>query len=326
MLSRVADSIYWMSRYIERAENSARFIDVNLNLSMDLREETNTQWEPLVMTTGDDALFKTQYGNPTKENVIRFLTFDTKNPNSILSCVLKARENARTVREMIPTEAWEQINHFFLMVRDAVDSGRAAKDPHGFFTSVKMASHLFTGITDATMSHGEGWHFIRVGRFLERADKTSRILDVKYFILLPSPGDVGTNLDHIQWAALLKSASALQMYRKQFGPISPFHVVEFLILDRLFPRAVHYCLIRVEHSLNAISGSAEGTFQNPAEKRVGQLRSLLDYTDIEDIISKGLHEFLDNLQSRLNGVGAAVSEMYFSPRAAPEMDRKSEGQ
>jgi uncharacterized alpha-E superfamily protein len=164
------------------------------------------------------------------------------------------------------------------------------------------------------MSHGEGWHFGRLGRLLERADKTSRILDVKYFILLPDVSDVGTPFDNIQWSALLKSASALEMYRKHHGRITPQQVVEFLIFNPSFPRAIRYCLIKGEDSLHAISGSDGRTGQTLAERRLGRLRADLDYADIEEITAQGLHEFLDNFQAELNRVGEAIFEIFFALR------------
>ncbi|GIX47504.1 MAG: hypothetical protein KatS3mg131_1715 [Candidatus Tectimicrobiota bacterium] len=264
--------------------------------------------------SGDRALFEARYGAPSKESVIGFLTFDADYPNSIVACIQKARDNARTVREVISSEMWEQVNSFYLMVREAAASGRAMEEPHAFFTAVKMASHLFVGITDTTMTHGEAWHFSRLGRMLERADKTSRLLDVKYFILLPSVADVGTPFDDIQWAAVLKSASALEMYRKRHGRLRPDRIAEFLILDREFPRAIHHCLVKAQESLHAISGSPPGTFSNAAERRLGRLRAELDYAQIQDIIAGGLHEFLDALQARLNGVGDAIFETFFALR------------
>jgi uncharacterized alpha-E superfamily protein len=315
MLSRVADSIYWLNHYIERAENYARFIDVNLNLTLDLPPDLTEQWKPLVITTGDYQLFEEHYGEPTKANVIQFLTFDVENPNSILSCLYKARENARTVREIISTEMWEQINEFYLKVRDAVShTGWTMEKLMDFFKEIKMCSYLFAGIMDATISHTEVWHFGQMGRFLERADKTTRILDVKYFILLPYADSVDTPLDLLQWLAVLKSASALEMYRKSYGRINPYNIAQFLILDREFPRAIRYSLIQAEQSLHSISGTELWTFQNLAEKKLGLLRSDLDYTDIHDIFSSGLHEYLDNIQLKLNEVGDAIYETFFNSR------------
>ena len=314
MLSRVANSIYWMSRYLERAENVARFIDVNLHLGLDLPDELDEQWSPLVKITGDSSLFTKLYGEPTRENVIHFLTFNRENQNSILSCVYNARENARSVREIISSEMWEQSNRFYLLVKNADKNNSAIENPNEFYTAVKMASHLFDGITDATMSYGEAWHFIRIGELLERADKTSRILDVKYFILLPDKDKIGTAIDNIQWASLLKSASALEMYRKHFKLVNPSKVADFLILNRNFPRSIHSCLERTALSLHAITGSPRNSFSNKAEQSLGKLLAELNYTHIDEIILNGLHEFLDNLQTRLNLIDDAVYETFFTLR------------
>src|SRR5438477_8556191 len=312
MLSRVADSIYWMSRYVERAENVARFIEVNLQLMLDDASGEGQQWEPLVNTTGDHEAFSKRYGEATQQNVIHFLTFDAENPNSILSCVRAARENARTIREIISSEMWLQLNKFYLMVTAAAENSSAQANPQEFFTEVKNASHLFNGLAAATMTHGEPWHFFQMGLMLERADKTSRILDVKYFILLRSVQDVGTPFDDIQWAAVLRSASAFEMYRKRHGRISPRGVVEFLLLDREFPRAVHFCLLTARDSLHAISGTPPAAFRHPPEKLLGQLCSDLAITSVEEIIHHGLHEYLDDLQTRMNQVGAGIYETFFA--------------
>ncbi len=323
MLSRVADSIYWMSRYIERAENVARFVDVNLQLMLDAPAGSDQQWAPLVATTGDHAEFEKRYGETTQQNVIQFLAFDPENPNSILSCLRAARENARTVREIISSEMWLQLNKFYLMVNDAAASDRARQSLTDFFSSVKDASHLFNGITNSTMTHGEAWHFgPMLGRMLERADKTSRILDVKYFILLRSADDVGTPFDDIQWAAMLRSASAFEMYRKKHGRITPRGVVEFLLLDREFPRAVQFCLLSARDSLHAISGTPVGTFRHAPEKQLGQLCSDLSFASVDEVIQSGLHEYLDELQTKMNQVGAGVRETFFAFKT-PKPARKS---
>lgn len=313
MLSRVADSIYWMTRYLERTENVARFIDVNLHLMLDIEIQEDQQWRPLVITTGDNMLFDETYGEANQENVVRFLTFDKNNPNSILSTLRIARENARSIKEIISSEMWEQINLFYYKVLDAEKNGLNADSIYEFCSMVKNENHLFIGITDSTMYHGEGWHFSRLGRLIERADKTSRILDVKYFILLDKPQDIGTPIDNIQWAALLTSASALEMYRKKFHRISPKNIAQFLILDRKFPRAIRYCITNAEKSLHEITGSVLGTFQNEAERNIGKLRAQLDYADIDEIINTGLHEYLvDNFQVQLNNVCYAINDTFFN--------------
>ena len=210
LLSRVANSVYWLGRYIERAENVARFIDVNHNLMLDLPSGSADQWRPIVDTTGDHAEFAKRYGAATQENVVRFLAFDPQNPNSIYSRVLTARENARSVRETISSEMWQQINSLYLLITGASRQTVPESLPQ-FCHTLRMACHLFQGITEVTMSHNEGWHFIRLGTTLERADKTTRILDVKYFILLPAISDVGTPYDDVQWSAVLKSVSGFEM-------------------------------------------------------------------------------------------------------------------
>lgn len=314
MLSRVANSIYWMNRYIERAENYARLIEVDYNLAMDLPPGlVSQQWRPLVLTTGDEEFFETNYKEYTKKNVIRFLAFDTNNPNSICSCLFTARENARTVREIIPSDLWMQINEMYLSMRAALKHEEwNQKFLMEFFRDIKQGGHLFSGIMDGTFSRSEGWHFGNIGRFLERADKTDRIIDMKYYYLLPSPDYVGTPLDMMQWSALLKSASAFEMYRKLFGKLDVASIIKFLVFDREFPRAMRYCLIQAEESLHAIVGSEKFTFETKAEKEMGRLRSELDFTDVNDIFKLGLHEYLDNFQLKINDVGTAIAETFFA--------------
>jgi len=318
MLSRLADSLYWMSRYVERAENVARFIDVNMWLSLDLPAGYQEQWSPLISTTGDDAIFAKHYEIPTKRNVINFLTFDTRNPNSILSTITAARENARLARQYISLETWERVNRFYLAIQNGARSAARGFEPgQDFFSDVMSSSHLFLGTIYATMSHNEGWHFCRLGRLIERADKTSRILDTKYYLLLPSLDAVGTPYDDLMWAAVLRSTSALEMYRKRFHQISPDRIVEFLVLDREFPRAIHYCIVSAETCLHAISGTPIGTFGNPAEQLLGRLCAELNYVQVREIIKRGLHEFLDDIQTHLNMVGDAVENSFFALQPVP---------
>lgn len=313
MLSRVAESIYWMSRYVERAENVARFVDVNEFLMLDLPPGMQQQWAPLVETTGDVQDFKKRYGEESQRNVIAFLTFDQKNPNSILSCLRLARENARSIREIISSAMWEEINETYLLVEEAAarNRGDAAYD---FMRQVKRASQTLEGITNATLSHGEAWHFSRIGRLLERADKTTRIVDVKYFMLLPSPADVGSPTDDLHWTAVLHSTSAFEMYRQRHGMVRLDRTAEFLVLDPEFPRSVRNCVRRADESMHTVTGTRPGTFQNQAERRMGRLVAELDYTVMSEIILQGLHEFLDDLQVKLNEVGDAIHQSFFALR------------
>lgn len=305
LLSRVADSVFWMARYMERAENVARFIAVNLNLQLDLPLDPSDQWQSLVDTSGDSKVFKERFGAANQDNVVEFLAFDPENPNSIHSCLQAARENARSIRDTISSEMWEEVNGLYLDIH-----GRKARpEPEkllDFFHDVRMGGHLFEGLTNATMSHSEAWHFARLGQMLERADKTSRILDVKYFILLPSTRDVGTPYDDIHWSAVLKSVSGFEMYRKKFGRISPRDVVSFLVTEREFPRAIHFSIRSADASLHAITGTPLGSFVYSSEQRMGMLRAELDFTSVDEIIRQGIHEYLDSVQLKLNAIGDAL--------------------
>ncbi len=315
MLSRAAENIFWLNRYLERADNYARFIDVNLNISLEMPSSYSSQWLPLIETTGDTELFQQLYEEATADNVIRFLATDLKNPNSIYSCLNAARENARIVRENISTDMWEVINSLYLRVQN-LRSDSLAHSPAtliAIFREIRNTVMTFYGTMEDSISHSEAWHFGRMGRFLERADKTCRFLDMKYFILLPKVTDVGTSLDQLQWAALLKSTSGLQVYRRQYGQIEPANIVRFLVLDREFPRAIRYCLIWINHSLHELTGTQSFSFSNIAEKKVGALLAELDYKDYEEIRAQGLHEFLDHVQLRCNDIGQAMAETFFLP-------------
>ena len=311
MLSRVANSIYWMSRYLERADNVARFIDVNARLILDMGwERRKAQWDPLVHVSGDEEDFTRRYKNYNEGNVIKFLTFDNQNPNSIISCIQSARENARTVREIISSEMWETINALYHLVEK---HGRKRKinDLQDFFRQIHQSNQLFAGQIEDTMSHNEGWHFARVGRLLERADKTARILDVKYFLLLPSNEHVDSPYDTVEWGAVLKSVSGFEMYRKQFHRANYRNVSEFLILDAHFPRAIRSCIHTAYRSLGRITEMLD--IEVAATKEMATLRSSLDNTDIDIILNNGLHEFIDVFQFNLNVVDEALYHSFFSP-------------
>lgn len=315
MLSRVAESIYWMSRYIERAENVARLIDVNFQLELDFagnpRTSTDNAWQALITTTGDYDRFDAAYRYPTAENVIEFLVFDRDNPNSILSCLRAARENARTVREVLSSETWEQVNRFYLTVESASREQSGLDLPSEFLQQIRLQSHTIAGVTTSTMSHNEAWHFLRLGLELERAEQTVRLLDTKYFLLLPSPDAVGSTIDDLQWAAVLRSASGFEMYRKRYGRVEPTRVVEFLLLNREFPRSVHHGILAADEALHQIGETDIGTFRNVPERELGRLRWEFAFSDARDIISAGLHEYLDSLQLRFRSIGAAILKTFF---------------
>lgn len=314
MLSRVAESVYWMSRYIERAENVARFVEVNEHLMLDLPPEMPPQWGPLVEITGDMAAFNRSYSAADQEEVCWFLTFDPNNPNSILSSLRAARENARSVRESLTSAVWAEVNEAYLFAEHQANHG--TESLYDFLRAIIRSSHGVEGATNATLSHSEAWHFSRIGRLLERADKTTRIVDIRYFTLLPTPSNIGGPTDDLHWTAVLQSVSALEMYRHQYGMVRLDNTAEFLILDQAFPRSVRNCLKRADDSLHAITGTPKRSFRNPAERQLGRLVAELDYTVIEEVIAQGLHEFLDELQLRLNGIGDGLRDSFFAPQLA----------
>jgi len=310
LLSRVADSVYWMARYIERAENVARFIGVNLHLQLDLPLAPAHQWQPLIDTSGDTAVFKEKWGEASADNVIRFLAFDDQNPSSIFSCLRFARENARSVRETISSEMWEQINSMYLQIQ----LQRAMRQDDALpevLRSIRLSCHMFQGITEATMQHDEAWNFLRLGRMMERADKTSRILDVKYFILLPSPVNVGTPYDDLHWAAVLKSVSGFETYRKRRGRITPIDIVEFLVTDQEFPRAIRHCVDVAGDSLRQITGTPAGALKYSSEQLMDVLRGELANARLDVVIRTGLHEYLDGLQTKMNEIGDSLNQDFF---------------
>lgn len=321
MLSRVANAIYWLSRYIERAENYGRYINVNNNLSLDAPGIFNEQWEPILTATGDNFAFYEHYTEATRENVIDFMTFDERNPNSIFSSISKARENARTIREILPVELWEQLNRFYLnLKKNAKSDNRQIEDPLTFFDEIRKGCQLFWGMIDSAYTRNEGYQFACLGKFIERADKTSRFLDVKYFITLNKEKNSNSPQSLLIWSAVLKSASALNMYRQQYRNLEPAHIVKFLVLDRHFPRSLYYSVQMAERCLYEISGRrfSEG-YSNAAEKAIGKLQNELQFADVEEFYPVGMHEFLDEFQSKINGVSQAIFETYFEAKATPEV-------
>lgn len=312
MLSRVAESVYWMSRYTERAENVARFVDVNYNLTLGNSSSLSEQWSPLIYTTGDHEDFQERYGDTTRENALKFLLFDAENPNSILSCTKNARECARTVREVLPSSIWEQLNRFRMLVLEASKSGNALAQPYDFCESVRTASQLLSGIASSAMLHDEAWSFSQMGRFIERADKTSRIVDVQYFLLLPKAEDIGSSIDVVRWSSLLKSADALDMYRRTHGRIVPANVAQFLILNPIFPRSIRFCVNQVQACLSNMRYYDSAREDLPSEKLCGQLSNRLNSVMIEEIIEQGMHAFIDQFQGAVNSLGNSVYADFFN--------------
>ncbi|MEY2879338.1 MAG: hypothetical protein RLZZ15_1718 [Verrucomicrobiota bacterium] len=325
MLSRVAHSLYWMSRYIERAENLARLLDVNLQLLLDFQGFNDStikeHWGSIIASSGDEELFKKLHKVADSRTVTAFFAFDARNPNSIRSCVNAARENARMIRDQISLEMWETINELYLQLQARTADEIWATGAAEFFNSIKRGAHLFQGLTASTYFRSEGWEFIEFGRYLERADKTTRILDVKYHILLPSATDVGGAVDTAQWQAVLRSASALEAYRRFYvREILPWKVAEFLIFSDSFPRSLHFCVAQVDELLRRILGETTARPHSGAARASRRLLADLQSLTITDVLQdRGLHEFLLEVQSTLEAIGTEVVEttMFYPAESEP---------
>ena len=320
MLSRVANNLYWMSRYIERAESIARLVDVNLQLLLDFRNlddrGLDAHWIPIVQSSGDEELFRRLHPRTTGQTVTEFLVFQAENPNSILSSIAQARENARMVRDQITAELWEEINRLYLFLYSPRAGELWNESPSDFFLTIKNGSLLLQGLTDATVVRNEGWFFTQAGRYLERADKTSRILDVRH-ASLPERGMPGapSQSDALGWSAVLRSCSAWDAYKAVHGAeVQPALVAELLLLSDEFPRSVRFSVRHLNTVLRRISGVHEGRFSNAAEKLAGRLLAELQFSTVEDIFEVGLHTYIDQVQMKLNSIGDALFQAYiFQP-------------
>ena len=317
MLSRVADSLYWINRYVERAENLSRFVEVSEAMALDCPPGSAEPWQPLIDASGDRALFDQLYPSGGPDQVVEFLVKAEANPSSIVNCIALARENARQIRDVITTEMWEQINGLYWTLLESESFWH--QPPQEQLREIRRGCQLFYGITDATLSRDLSWQFSRLGRLIERADKTTRILDVKYFLLLPSPEEVGGVLDELQWISLLRTAGAYQMFRQsQQGVIAPRAVAAFLLLDPSFPRSVRYCLDRIHETLQVVAASPVPGKPDALECLSGLTRARWSYTGIDELIAGGLHEAIDALQQDLNNLHELIHSRYFVlPSLAP---------
>lgn len=310
MLSRVAESIYWMGRQIERAENHARFLEVTLHLILDQPENLVDPWDPLVRVTGDEEWFKKKYGLPNQESVVQFLAFDEEYPHSMITCLRAARENARGVREKLSSEAFEQINEFYHFVNDA-SSNESLDRNSQFFDEIRQQTLLWSGILSSTMAQDTAWHFANLGRMLERADKTSRILDVKYFNLLLSVEHVGTAIDDLQWSALLLAISGVEAYRRDYHSIDLENVITFFLFNKTFPRSVLHSVASAGWSVGEIDEASTAGTPRASSQQIGELKHRLSFTEVKEVLAGGMHEFVDGLQRDLNAIGNTLVDDYF---------------
>jgi uncharacterized alpha-E superfamily protein len=311
MLSRAAENLYWMARYVERAENAARILDSTYRMSLVPHENDadDSEWFAPLNITGTVYPFTGRYSRVTAKDVMYYIALDPNNPGSIYSCARQARENARGVRGAITIEMWEVINTTWLEIQQMGEERLNGEGVTVFFDWVKDRSHMFRGVTVGTALKDEAFHFNRLGTFLERADNTARILDVKYHILLPSLQEVGGVIDYYQWAAVLRSVSAFQSYRNVYrDAINPLKVAELLILRQDMPRSLHACLEEVFALLQMLPTGAS----HEALRIAGELHAQLRFGRIDAIFAGGLHEYLTGFLSRLNGLSNEVNRSYFS--------------
>jgi len=314
MLSRLADSIYWMSRYLERVGNTARLLNINL-LNMLEDEETQgaaVQWHPLLTITGMEELFEegAGSGSVTAESAIRFMTQERSNPGAIRASLRLARENARVVRDRISKEMWESINDFWLRLDSYLDRPLEINKALDFFVFVGQEVARFHGVTVGTMMRGEPFSFYILGTFLERSDMTARILDVKYHTLLPDLSLVGTPLDYYQWKVLLETLSALEAYRRHFhSGLRPVDIAEFVINEETFPRSLRFASDRMCDALHTIGCRPEDCQVRDAIASLQEM--LLGFSAEEVVVKIGLHEFLDQYLERIAVLNEAIAHDYF---------------
>lgn len=306
-LSRVADTLYWLSRYLERAEHTARLLDLQLHLMLD---QTQATVEPRFR-----RLLDALYINPPESlsvnayAIANLLTFDMSNDNTIVSCIAAARENARHVREQISSEMWEQVNRLYFQVRSSNIDKIWHDQPHLFYQAVKDGCHLFQGITDGTMNNGEGWQFIQVGRYLERACSIARLLSVHYRDFYVDGGMQAR--DFMEWTGLLKSCTAFEAYCKVYtADLRPDRIAEFLILNAEFPHSIRFSVKEMFSALQSIASATGSKHAGRVNRLVGRLRATVDYSQVDEILASGLHRYLENIQDQCSMIHDAIYQAY----------------
>jgi uncharacterized alpha-E superfamily protein len=319
MLSRTADHLFWMSRYTERAENTARMLRVHHETSLLPQSAAVSQadWLGVLSLSELVPAYTARHGQVSPEGVMRFMVLDEDNPASILACLKAARENARAVRGTLTTEVWETLNQTWLEVQRMGRDGAFERDPAEFFEWVKFRSHLSRGVTLGTLLQDEAFHFVRLGTFLERADNTARILDVKFHALesefFGGSGERDLEYDFYHWSAVLRSVSAFEIYRRVYRDvIVPERVAELLMLREAMPRSLHHCMSEVMNNLRHVGAAPQGE----TLRRAGRLRADLRYGHIDDILATGLHAFLTQFLDRVNQLGACISRDFLLPEGA----------
>jgi uncharacterized alpha-E superfamily protein len=315
MLSRVAENVYWMARYLERAENTARLINVTAHVLMDLPVRVRFGWDTLLTITGSEADFGPRYRTAGERNVVRFMTGDTLNPSSILSCLSRARDAARTLRDILPKEGWEQLNALHMDTRRGLNKPPPPRARFVQLNAVVLGCQQVVGILDGALSRDWSWDFLRAGRHLERADMTTRIIDVRAASHLPDTvGDL-TPFENVLWMGVLKTMSGYQMYRRHtHGMVRRPDVLAFLLKDRVFPRSFHYCVARVEDALRDLPQNAVPL------RNASVVRQFVTEVAPGELSPEELHQFIDDLQLGLATLHDRITAAYFrleEPSGAP---------
>jgi uncharacterized alpha-E superfamily protein len=317
MLARDADSMYWMSRYVERSEHVARLLLVNSNLLMDVGELAPTlqqrQWQSVLTVFRLEAPPAADgTGVSLGSRVAQYMVFDRENPNSLINCLTRARENARAIRENISAEMWECLNTAYWSIR--ADDARARFDdsPDDFYRQIMLSSMLFQGMTDQTQPHDQGWQFTQLGKYLERVDVTSRVIETKFSILRSADNLLAGAMRNIHWMAVLRSCCSIEAYRRQhIGDMDPLKVASYLILDPTFPRSIRFAIGKAHAAISAIRAEVNPLAIDPAERVLGRLDTQLEYAEVNEILSEGLPAYLTKIQNLVAEAGFAVQTAYF---------------
>lgn len=309
MLGKTANGLYWMFRYLERAENTARLIDTGQRIALTRSGNTDEEWEPVLKSSGTFELFMDRYDAVTKDRAIDWLLRDKTNPSSVLSCHIAARQNGRVVRTAITLEVWEALNSCYMRAGEMLARKRSERDLPGVLGALRQSTGLVRGATHGTMLRNEIYNFARLGTFLERADNTARILDVKYYVLLPSVRAVGSFVDNVQWETILRSVSARGGFRLEYGSgAGPREIAKFLILDRRMPRSLAFCTFKICEQLSYLGGeSAELPASTMIASEIYKDHLTMDIDGIFDI---GLHQFLENILAEYGRLGQQVEIDY----------------
>jgi uncharacterized alpha-E superfamily protein len=308
--------LYWMARYVERAENQARILDVAYRMSLltkdpDLQDQ---EWFAPLNITGTLFPFSGRHSLVCAKEVLHFMALDPENPTSIYNCAKQARENARAVRGTITSEMWEVLNSTWIEMQNMDEDRLYARGVSAFFEWVKERSHLFRGVTFGTIRRDDAFQFHRLGTYMERADNTARIIDAKYHILLPSVDDVGGAVDYYQWSAVLRSVSAFESYRKVYRDvITPLRIAELLILRVDIPRSLHFCM----HDVYEILRAVQNTSSHEATRLAGEVYASLQFGRVQDIFAQGLHEYLTEFLANTGRLSTEINTAFFAPTLPP---------